>query len=108
MFYSLSADITLTSAAVNERTIEMPNVTNAELHKLITQFQEDLNSKVDRMSRENTEANKVIADKIDSFGERLDRFDQRLDRIDGDHLVHANLNKLRLNLTKWTLSSLIT
>ena len=67
----------------------MPTVTNAELHKLITQFQEDLNSKVDRMSRENTEANKVIADKIDSFGERLDRFDQRLDRIDGDHLVHA-------------------
>ena len=67
----------------------MPNVTNSELHKLITQFQEDFNARCDKMSKDNADGNKVIAEKIDSFGERLDRFDQRLDRIDGDHLVHA-------------------
>ena len=53
-------------------------VSNAELHKLITQFQDEFKA-----------SNKVFNEKIDTFSERLDNLDHRLDRIDETNLSHA-------------------
>ena len=60
----------------------MPNVSNAELHKLLLQLQDDLSNKCAGITRANIEGNKVLADKMDSFGERLNKLEQRLDNID--------------------------
>ena len=59
-------------------------VTNAELFKLITDFKADVTSKWEA----NDESNKLLAEKIDGFGNRLDRLDQRLHHIDENLLVH--------------------
>ena len=70
----------------------LPNVTmvsNAELHKLITQFQNDFNVRCDNMAKTHEESNKVLAHKIDSFDARLDQLDQRLDAIDENNLAHT-------------------
>ena len=63
----------------------MPNVSNAELHKLITQFQQDFNAKCDAFSNDN----KVLGEKIDNFGERLNQIDLRLNSIDADNVTNG-------------------
>ena len=67
----------------------MPNVSNAELLKQITQFQDDFNSKYDGMNKLNDERNATLVGKIDEFSRRLDQLDQKFDTIEENHLVHV-------------------
>ena len=60
-------------------------VSNAELHKLITQFQDDFKSRCEAQEK----SHRSLAEKIDNFGARLDRLDTRLNTIDENHLVHS-------------------
>ena len=53
-------------------------VSNAELHKLITSFQEEFKA-----------SNKVLNEKMDTFGERLDKVDHRLNKIEESKGTHA-------------------
>ena len=64
-------------------------VSNADLHKSITQFRDDFKTKCDSMAQAHDESIKNLADKIDSFGSRLVKIDQRLDKLEEHHLVHA-------------------
>ena len=67
----------------------MSKISNAELHKLISEFKSDFNIKCDTMTKANEDGNKILAEKIDSFSERLDKFDQRLDKIDETNVVYS-------------------
>ena len=67
----------------------MAKVTNAELHKLITDFKADFTVKCDGISKANEESIKGLAEKIDGFVEKLENLDQRLDKIDEKLVVHA-------------------
>ena len=53
-------------------------VSNAELQKLITQFQD-----------EQRNSNKDLGVKLDTFGVRLDNIDQRLNKLDDTNITHA-------------------
>ena len=63
----------------------MPNVTNADLHKLLLTLQDNLNKRCDGLEN----SNKTLVSKIDGFGHRLDEFEQRLDNVDETHLAHS-------------------
>ena len=65
-------------------------VSNAELHKLITNFQEQFNKTCDDLKKDGNEGRRELSEKLDAFGERLDIVDKRLDKIEESHLVFTN------------------
>ena len=67
----------------------MSKVTNNEIHKLLLQLQQDVNTRCEDITKANEEGNQVLAGKIDRFGERLEKLEQRLDKIDEYHVVHT-------------------
>ena len=64
-------------------------VSNAELHKLITNFQVQFKKTCDDLKKDGNEGRQKLSEKLDSFGERLDIVDQRLDKIEESHLVYT-------------------
>ena len=64
-------------------------VSNAELHKLITNFQEQFNKTCDDLKKDGNEGRQKLSEKLNSFGKWLDIVDQRLDKIEESHLVYT-------------------
>ena len=64
-------------------------VSNAELHKLITNFQDQFNQRCDDLTNAGNEGRRKLSEKLDAFSERLDTVDLRLDKIEENQQVYT-------------------